>query len=203
MFSLSMLVHRCCDSSKVEGKCATNRGSQHFNRPPKRELRWSIPCATMAFIYHRLIHDWTDGWQWLNETTQAEMTGFSMFTSILGFLIVFRAQLSYARYWEGITLAERACGVWLNGCSNLIAFCNTSRELREEVRALKYPSSKRGGALPHMSHARAQDVAFSVLAQDVLVEDQASVFLSNGDQVANEWEPEWCVWARTQGVLRR
>lgn len=51
-----------------------------------------------------------------------------MFTFILGFLVVFRARLSYSRYWEGITLVEQACGVWLNGCSNLFAFCSTAPE---------------------------------------------------------------------------
>mmetsp|Transcript_116107 Transcript_116107/g.335322 ORF Transcript_116107/g.335322 Transcript_116107/m.335322 type:complete len:591 (+) Transcript_116107:118-1890(+) len=107
-----------------------------------KAARWAVPSAMFAILYYRLIHDWTEGWNWLNEPTPAEMTAFSLFTSILGFLIVFRAQLSYARYWEGITLAERACGVWLNGCSNLIAFCNTAPDKQEEVETFQYMLSR-------------------------------------------------------------
>lgn len=43
----------------------------------------------------------------------AESTAFALFMSILGWLVMFRAQLSYSRYLEGLTHVERACGVWL------------------------------------------------------------------------------------------
>jgi len=103
---------------------------------------WAIPCSILSILYHKAIHSWTSGSDLLDAPESSETTAWSMFTSILGFLIVFRAQLSYARYWEGITLVERACGVWLNGCSNLIAFCSTKPELQDQVEEFQYILSR-------------------------------------------------------------
>lgn len=74
---------------------------------PKAML-WATPCALLSCVYHLILHRWSD-WAstYLEELTPYETTGWGHFTSILGFLIGFRAQLSYHRYWEGITLVEQ------------------------------------------------------------------------------------------------
>jgi len=107
-----------------------------------RALKWAAPCALLAVIYHKLLNTWTSWGSWLDEPSVHETTAWTLFTSILGFLIVFRAQLSYGRYWEGITLVEQACGVWLNGCSNLIAFCSQDPEKRDAVEKFQYTLSR-------------------------------------------------------------
>jgi len=55
------------------------------------------------------------------------------FTFILGFLVVFRSQTAYARWWEGGTLLQQLRGEWFNAFSNLMAFCNNAPERQHEV----------------------------------------------------------------------
>jgi len=62
----------------------------------------------------------------------------SGFTFILGFLIVFRSQVAYSRWWEGGTLLQKVRGEWFNAYSSLMAFCNTSEMKRGEVREFQH-----------------------------------------------------------------
>jgi len=109
-------------------------------------LRWAIASGALAVVYHRIFDEnekLTSGVVLeLGGMADYEKIGWSLFTMILGFLTALRAQLAYNRYWEGITLVERACGVWLNGCSNLIAFCSASPENQKEVQAFQYLLSR-------------------------------------------------------------
>ncbi|CAJ1404271.1 unnamed protein product [Effrenium voratum] len=63
----------------------------------------------------------------------AEANVLGGFTFILGFLVVFRSQQAYSRWWEGGTLLQQLRGEWFNSYSCLIAFCNAAPEKREEV----------------------------------------------------------------------
>mmetsp|Transcript_109623 Transcript_109623/g.306528 ORF Transcript_109623/g.306528 Transcript_109623/m.306528 type:complete len:520 (-) Transcript_109623:528-2087(-) len=105
-------------------------------------FRWALPCSLIAVAYHHAINTIPSIQVLMREPSVSETTGWTLFTSILGFLIVFRAQMSYARYWEGLTLLERACGVWLNACSNLIAFSSAAPELQEKVDDFQYLMSR-------------------------------------------------------------
>lgn len=100
-------------------------------------LRWAVPCACLATLYRVAIHFLYDGEALssdpISTISMAETSAWTVFTSILGFLIVFRAQLAYQRYWEGLSLAERACGAWLNSFSSVIAFCSNAPEKRSAV----------------------------------------------------------------------
>merc|ERR1719424_1497444 len=55
-------------------------------------------------------------------------TAWSNFTFVLGFLIVFRTQQAYARFWEGGTLMQRVRGEWFNAASGLVAFMSQKPE---------------------------------------------------------------------------
>jgi len=107
-----------------------------------KSVRWAAPCAIFAVIVHKTLHDWTDWGSNLEPPLSSDSTMWTLFSSILGFLVVFRAQLSYARYWEGITLIERACAVWMNGVSNLFAFCSADPNKAEAVEEFQYLASR-------------------------------------------------------------
>jgi len=107
-----------------------------------KSVRWAAPCAIFAVIVHKTLHDWTDWGSNLEPPLSSDSTMWTLFSSILGFLVVFRAQLSYARYWEGITLIERACAVWMNGVSNLFAFCSADPAKAEAVEDFQYLASR-------------------------------------------------------------
>eukprot|EP00931_Biecheleriopsis_adriatica_P063931 TRINITY_DN38808_c0_g1_i1.p1 TRINITY_DN38808_c0_g1~~TRINITY_DN38808_c0_g1_i1.p1 ORF type:complete len:566 (-),score=102.45 TRINITY_DN38808_c0_g1_i1:91-1668(-) len=63
----------------------------------------------------------------------AEASIMGGFTFILGFLVVFRSQQAYSRWWEGGTLLQQLRGEWFNSFSCLIAFCNAASDKRENV----------------------------------------------------------------------
>eukprot|EP00747_Dinoflagellata_sp_TGD_P150795 gnl/TRDRNA2_/TRDRNA2_177151_c5_seq3.p1 gnl/TRDRNA2_/TRDRNA2_177151_c5~~gnl/TRDRNA2_/TRDRNA2_177151_c5_seq3.p1 ORF type:complete len:529 (-),score=65.76 gnl/TRDRNA2_/TRDRNA2_177151_c5_seq3:179-1558(-) len=67
---------------------------------------------------------------WVGNVGATVLGGFSF---ILGFLIVFRAQQAYSRWWEGGTLLQKIRGEWFNAFSSCLAFCNSSPEKSEEV----------------------------------------------------------------------
>jgi len=107
-----------------------------------KSVRWAAPCAIFAVIVHKTLHDWTDWGSNLEPPLSSDSTMWTLFSSILGFLVVFRAQLSYARYWEGITLIERACAVWMNGVSHLFAFCSADPAKADAVDEFQYLASR-------------------------------------------------------------
>merc|ERR1712232_1473391 len=58
---------------------------------------------------------------------------FRGFTFVLGFLIAFRSQKAYSRWWEGGTLLQQLRGEWFNAFSSLLAFSNTAPHMADEV----------------------------------------------------------------------
>mmetsp|Transcript_110961 Transcript_110961/g.358206 ORF Transcript_110961/g.358206 Transcript_110961/m.358206 type:complete len:563 (+) Transcript_110961:92-1780(+) len=58
---------------------------------------------------------------------------WSLMTSIFGFLLVFRCQLAYSRFWEGATLLEQSQGRWFTCTSSLFAFCSSEHSKLPEV----------------------------------------------------------------------
>jgi len=47
---------------------------------------------------------------------------------VIGFIVAFRTQRAYSRWWEGGTLLQQARGEWFNAYSSLIAFCSPSAD---------------------------------------------------------------------------
>lgn len=76
----------------------------------------AIPSGVLAIVIHHFFY-----------TPDVDSTGVGQiwfgFTFALGFLVVFRTQLAYNRYWEGATLLSRTTGQWFNATSSLFAFC--------------------------------------------------------------------------------
>mmetsp|Transcript_106527 Transcript_106527/g.306301 ORF Transcript_106527/g.306301 Transcript_106527/m.306301 type:complete len:550 (+) Transcript_106527:86-1735(+) len=103
--------------------------------PYPRALGWAIPATVLAIAYNYLIHVWIDE---VPDPSDAEKNALTFFSSMLGFLVVFRAQQAYWRYWEGITLVDRACAVWINGASNVIAFCSADPDRQLQVGAFQH-----------------------------------------------------------------
>jgi len=62
----------------------------------------------------------------------------SSFTYVLGFLLVFRSQQAYSRYWEGVSLVQQTRGQWFNCASSLIAFCTTEPARELEVQQFQH-----------------------------------------------------------------
>lgn len=97
-----------------------------------KAVMWSAPCSVVAVVLHTIFHSSEQAMMVAGAGDVATdiMSGF-MF--ILGFLVVFRSQQAYSRWWEGGTLLQQLRGEWFNSYSCLVAFCTSSKEKREEV----------------------------------------------------------------------
>eukprot|EP00930_Biecheleria_cincta_P002217 TRINITY_DN103240_c0_g1_i1.p1 TRINITY_DN103240_c0_g1~~TRINITY_DN103240_c0_g1_i1.p1 ORF type:complete len:547 (-),score=96.76 TRINITY_DN103240_c0_g1_i1:185-1825(-) len=58
---------------------------------------------------------------------------WSGYTAVLGFLVVFRNNQAYARFWEGATLVNQLRGEWFNATSALMAFCTRDPKYEKQV----------------------------------------------------------------------
>jgi len=57
---------------------------------------------------------------------------------VMGFILVFRSQLAYSRWWEGGALLQQLRGEWFNAYSSLLAFCSHAEGDRREVEAFQH-----------------------------------------------------------------
>mmetsp|Transcript_69749 Transcript_69749/g.167449 ORF Transcript_69749/g.167449 Transcript_69749/m.167449 type:complete len:630 (+) Transcript_69749:67-1956(+) len=98
---------------------------------------WALPAAIMCAIFNYTLRNaWTTEFQQVGEASFA-LTLLSSYNGVLGFLVVFRSQLAYARWWEGGTLLQQLRGEWFNAYSSLIAFCTVQEDKREQVESFQ------------------------------------------------------------------
>jgi len=95
-----------------------------------KALVWSIPCVLGTVILHLY-------WEGEKGDENAEMEGiqtvWSSFSFVLGFLIVFRSNQAYSRFWESVTLFHQMTGEWMSAFSNLLAFLTLEEDRQTEV----------------------------------------------------------------------
>lgn len=58
---------------------------------------------------------------------------YGFFISLLAFMVAFRNNQGWSRYWEGATLLQQTRGEWFNAISSCFAFCNPQPEHKEKV----------------------------------------------------------------------
>jgi len=98
-----------------------------------KAMVWAVPLTIFAGILHYILHQ-NKGLIELVGIGTAATSVFGGFTFILGFLVVFRSQQAYSRWWEGGTLLLQLRGEWFNSYSCLMAFSNQGApEKSEEV----------------------------------------------------------------------
>lgn len=86
---------------------------------------WALPCAAVTVALCFALPGALD--------VENFNKLWTTYTGILGFLVVFRNNLAYGRFWEGITLACEMRGEWLNAVSSLLAFTCRKDEKRQSV----------------------------------------------------------------------
>mmetsp|Transcript_25196 Transcript_25196/g.78475 ORF Transcript_25196/g.78475 Transcript_25196/m.78475 type:complete len:559 (+) Transcript_25196:79-1755(+) len=96
-----------------------------------KAMIWAVPNAVLAVLMHIYARQEQEAYNDLS------MTGVNIlwagYTSVLGFLVVFRNNQAYTRFWEGATLINQVRGEWFNAVSTLFAFCNHSAESHQQV----------------------------------------------------------------------
>ena len=88
----------------------------------------SLECLVMFYIEWEDAEGarWTLSQWWAVAVT--EWKAYSVFATVTMFLLVFRTNLAYSRYWEGITKMQGVSSNWTSACTHCLAFSkNTAR----------------------------------------------------------------------------
>jgi len=130
----------------------------------------------------------------------------SGFTFILGFLIVFRSQHAYARWWEGGTLLQQLRGEWFSSIASTMAFCAADPAKHEDVitfqqKLVRLSSLLYGAALSQVSEMGDKRFEFALL--DGFDSEGLSVLQDCHDrcEVVMQWIQRMILEAHTSGVI--
>lgn len=99
-----------------------------------RAVVMAVPNAIVAFVL---------GYYFVPSSNDQELAdnAFSIwagFTSVLFFVLSFRSNVAYNRWWEGGTLLQQTRGEWFNAYSSLIAFTSADPKREAEVEAYQH-----------------------------------------------------------------
>eukprot|EP00929_Paragymnodinium_shiwhaense_P028061 TRINITY_DN16343_c0_g1_i2.p1 TRINITY_DN16343_c0_g1~~TRINITY_DN16343_c0_g1_i2.p1 ORF type:complete len:477 (-),score=76.97 TRINITY_DN16343_c0_g1_i2:327-1757(-) len=104
-----------------------------------RALAWAVPSGALAALYCRLFKG-----MWGDPENYPDIGGTSFtvvwggYTFIVGFLLVFRTQIAWARFWEGAKILWYMKGVWVNAVSNTLAFTTVDPNKKAEADSFKH-----------------------------------------------------------------
>lgn len=97
----------------------------------------AVPNAIIAFILH-----WALRMNDLAAESNFSLAGvgsiWGAFTTVLGFLIVFRNNQAYTRFWGGSGEVYQAMGQWVHAAGDVISFCSHDPGKYEEVRRFQH-----------------------------------------------------------------
>jgi putative membrane protein len=124
-----------------------------------RSFMWGMPALLLTLVIHIVTSHFTF-FQGYPEDTDALSQGWAGYNFVLGFLLVFRTQQGYARFWEGATLIERVRGMWFNAMSSLFAFTSTDPERLVDVRCFQHATVRLASLLFCTSLKEVSDANF-------------------------------------------
>lgn len=173
-----------------------------------KAMVWAVPCSVIAGLLHWFLHG--DGNGNAKEVVGIDSTAagvYGGFTFILGFLVVFRSQQAYNRWWEGGTLLRQLRGEWFNAFSSLMAFSNAAPEKRADVMKFQQQLSRlfsllHGCALCQVSHMSSNQ--FEMLNLEGFGAESLEFLQSCPDkcEIALQWIQRLIVESEQQTLLK-
>lgn len=97
-------------------------------------LCWAVPSALAAVCLRLLL----EHFEWDRPDVSGYATFYSSYTAALAFLLVFRTQSAYSRWWNGGELLLQVQGSWFTAFSGLLAFCSSETEKSAEVEEFQH-----------------------------------------------------------------
>lgn len=95
-----------------------------------RSLPLSLLCAALAYFFKFSA----DKLSWGNFLSEAAGSGaYNAVSVLVGFLVIFRTQQCYIRFWEGAGHLKTMQSEIFSTGSNLVAFCRRSKRPAEEI----------------------------------------------------------------------
>eukprot|EP00928_Gymnodinium_smaydae_P005817 TRINITY_DN11999_c1_g2_i1.p1 TRINITY_DN11999_c1_g2~~TRINITY_DN11999_c1_g2_i1.p1 ORF type:complete len:477 (+),score=61.45 TRINITY_DN11999_c1_g2_i1:118-1548(+) len=102
----------------------------------QKSFTCAFPCTVLAVCLNILINN-IEGLSIITDLDGTATSIISGYTTILGFLIVFRSQQAYSRWWEAGMLLQQLRGQWFVAYSSAMAFCTDDEELKNQVKTFK------------------------------------------------------------------
>lgn len=94
-----------------------------------RAVFLALPNAMLAWILSSYIYEENRD----EKSTKNAVSILAGFSSVLFFVLYFRSNIAYDRWWEGGTLLQKTRGEWFNAYSSLIAFSATDPAKQDQV----------------------------------------------------------------------
>eukprot|EP00933_Yihiella_yeosuensis_P050303 TRINITY_DN48078_c0_g1_i1.p1 TRINITY_DN48078_c0_g1~~TRINITY_DN48078_c0_g1_i1.p1 ORF type:complete len:542 (-),score=63.55 TRINITY_DN48078_c0_g1_i1:178-1803(-) len=91
----------------------------------------ALPNALITYGVAMMIEDDIDDQS--QSTTVAAWSILGTFTAVMWFILGFRSDVAYDRWWEGGTLLQQTRGEWFNAYSSLLAFSAVDERLMTKV----------------------------------------------------------------------
>lgn len=131
---------------------------------------------------------------------------WSTYNWVIGFMVAYRAQRAYSRWWEGGTLLQQARGEWFNAYSSLIAFCTQDQAKLELVRKFQQTISRLTSMLyasALMSIATESDLDFEIIDATGLSDVHLEYLRTQPDkcEIIMQWIQRLIVDNMQNGVL--
>ena len=105
-------------------------------------LPWSAISGYLCFLREEAGVD-------IERIDAATLLGaYGFFISLLAFMVAFRNNQGWSRYWEGATLLQQTRGEWFNAVSSVFAFCNPQPDMKEKVDRFQALKSGKKSRMP-------------------------------------------------------
>jgi putative membrane protein len=168
-----------------------------------KAICWGLPSAIMAYFMHYMVK--IGRVETITEDNAGLAQGWAGFNFVLGFLLVFRTQISYARFWEGATMLENVRAQWINASKQLFAFVSSEPDRILDVRRFHHTAAR---LMSLMFCTLAMEAAtapfdFEVLDLDV-IDPHAIAFLETQEkkyEIVHSWICRYVIVAQQEGVL--
>eukprot|EP00933_Yihiella_yeosuensis_P068105 TRINITY_DN7341_c0_g1_i1.p1 TRINITY_DN7341_c0_g1~~TRINITY_DN7341_c0_g1_i1.p1 ORF type:complete len:364 (+),score=61.94 TRINITY_DN7341_c0_g1_i1:97-1188(+) len=99
---------------------------------------WALPNACLALFLHHYVSPGAENPMGYDVKMAGVSAMWGAYSFVLGFLIVFRNNMAYARFWDGTSAFEKVRGEWLNAAGSVISFCSQEPEKAEKVREFQH-----------------------------------------------------------------
>lgn len=93
----------------------------------------ATPCAAISVAFQLFRQHRLGDAEEFFENILNNNAGYTSFTFLCGFLIVFRTQQGYGRFCDGLASLKAMQAEWYAAASNLIAFCRHSKQSSSEI----------------------------------------------------------------------
>jgi len=97
----------------------------------------AFPCACIGGLIKLVAHNNIWGLKKMLNEWEIESAGFTSFSALLGFLVIFRTSQAYSRYWSGCQLVQQVNGSFYDAVSSIIAFTKMSKATAEEIASFR------------------------------------------------------------------